>query len=87
MAPPPPVKNAELYFHCRLAVSERELTEFCGKLGEFCDKLGEFALADNQLVGWEELTLSSLPGTRQGQQNSLSSMFETVLSETVFGQF
>ena len=36
--------------HWRNAVSnvlfrERELTEFCGKLGEFCKKLGEFALA------------------------------------------
>ena len=26
----------------RVLFRERELTEFCGKLGEFCEKLGEF---------------------------------------------
>ena len=29
----------------RVLFQERELTEFCGKLGEFGEKLGEFALA------------------------------------------
>ena len=29
----------------RILFRERELTEFCAKLGEFCDRLGEFALA------------------------------------------
>ena len=37
-----------------------------------------------QILGWEELTASSLPGTRWGQKNSPSSEFETVFSETVF---
>ena len=39
-----------------------------------------------QIIGWEELTELS-PGTQWGQKISLSSAFETVLSETVFGPF
>ena len=29
----------------RVLFRNRELTEFCGKLGKFCEKLGEFTLA------------------------------------------
>ena len=74
------------------AVSERAWTPFCvilwrwlKLLGEFCEKLGEFALAHKYLA--ERNSLSSLPGTQWAQKNSLSSVFETVLSETVFGAF
>ena len=69
----------------RLLSRKRELAEFCGKLGEFCEKLGEFALAHKQKA--ERSSLSSLPGTRRGSNISLSSVFETALSETVFGPF
>ena len=48
-------------------------------------KLGEFALAHKKLA--ERNSLSSLPGTRWAQKNSLSSVFETVLPETIFGPF
>ena len=37
-----------------------------------------------QITGWKELTEFS-PGARWGPENSLSSVFETVLSETAFG--
>ena len=62
---------------------ERELTEFCGKLGEFCEKLGAFAFARKKKA--ERNSLSSLPGARRGPKNSLSSVFESLPSETVFG--
>ena len=37
-------ERAEYCFESTVS-EERELTEFCGKLGEFWEKLGEFALA------------------------------------------
>ena len=61
------------------------LTEFWSKLGEFCQKLGEFALAHKCQA--ERNSLSSLPGTQWAPKKPLSSVFETVLPETVFGQF
>ena len=70
----------------RVLFRKRELTEFCGKLGEFCDKLGEFALAHKQKKA-ERISLGSLPGTRSKPKNSLSSLCETVLSETVLSPF
>ena len=39
-----------------------------------------------QIKGWEN-SLSSLPATQWAPKNSLSSVFETVLRETVFGPF
>ena len=60
------------------------LTEFYGKLGEFGERLGEFAFA--QIIGWEELT-EFAPRNSVSPENSLSSVFETVLPETVFGPF
>ena len=39
-----------------------------------------------QIIGWEELAEFS-PGSRWGPKNSLSSVFETMLFETVFGPF
>ena len=68
----------------------RKQAEYClestvafDKLGEFFEELGEFALHTNQ-KGREKLTVSSLPGTRRRQKNSVSLVFGTVLSETIF---
>ena len=73
------------YLVCFGEENSLSFTEFWGKLGEFCEKLGEFALAHKYKA--ERNSLSSLPRTRCGPKNSLSSVFETVLSETIFGPF
>ena len=66
----------------RALFQKRELTEFWGKLCEFGEKLGEFALAyKDRLRGTTKLS----PRNSVCAKNSLSSVFETVLSETVFG--
>ena len=60
------------------------------QLGEFWEnsvsweKLGE--LLDTHLIGWEN-SLSSPSGTRWGPKNSLSSVFETVLSKPHLARF
>ena len=67
----------------RVLFRKREVT--LGKLGEFCERLGEFAFAHtHMLIGGEELAELS-PRNSVRATSSLSSVFETVLSETVFG--
>ena len=56
---------------------------------EFYEKFGEFALAHRYKAernSLSSLSLSSRNSVR-GKTNSLSSVFETVLSETIFGRF
>ena len=66
---------------------KRELTELCGKLDEFRKDPGEFAVAHKSYA--DKSSLSSLPGTPRPSEpkSSQGSVFETVLSETVFGPF
>ena len=68
----------------RVLFRKRDLTEFCSKLGEFCEKLSEFAFG-TQIIGREELTEFSPQSSVRAKKNSLSSVFQTVLPETVFG--
>ena len=77
-------KRAEYCF--KSTVRERELTEFCVKLGEFCKKRGELAVphTNNRPRGAHQ---ARSPELGKALKNSQSSVFETVLSETVFGPF
>ena len=76
--------RAEYCFESPVSEERTHFTEFCGELGEFCEKLGEFAFGHNRRGA---NSLSSLPETRRALTNSLSSVFETVLPETLFGPF
>ena len=68
----------------RVLFRRRELTEFYGKLGEFCEKLGELWCTNSRLRGTHWVRY---PELSEPQKNSLSSVFETVFPETVFGPF
>ena len=75
--PNPPLtrKWAEHCFESTISEEiERELIELCANHGEFHEKLGEFALTHERLRGTQ---------IGESQKNSLSSVFETALSETV----
>ena len=65
------------------------LTEFCGKLGEFCQKL--VSSLRTQIKGWEEITefstRNSVRAKKVTEFGVWSSVFETVLADTVFGPF
>ena len=75
-------KRAEYRLENTFLSSKRELTEFCAKPAEFGEKLGEFPLHDTEIKGWNELPEFS-PELGEAQKNSLSSVLETELSETI----
>ena len=61
------------------------LTEFLGQT-RWVLRRARWVRVYTQIIGWKELT-EFAPGTQWAPKNSPSSVFETVLPETVFGPF
>ena len=72
----------------RVMLRRRELTEPHWVLGQtgWALRKTRWVRFGTQIIGWEELT-EFAPRNSMSPKNSLSSAFETVLSETVFGPF
>ena len=71
----------------RALFQKRELTEFLGKLTDFLQKKNRWVRFCTQITGWEELTELSPRNSARATNLTEFGVFETVLSETVFGLF
>ena len=74
------------YFFEGTVSEKRTHNEFGCKLGEFCERLGgSHWHTHTHIIGREELAELSPRNSVMAKKHSLRSVFETVLSETVFG--